>query len=217
MEFCPDQHEFRVHYSDVLEQADRTILFKLAFKHLCFEKGYVASFMAKLSQTQNSGCHFHISLHDIQTKLSLFLGNDYAVHPGISCSHLMRYFIGGIIKYTRDVFPFYAPFINSYKRFTNESFAPTSIAFWAYDNRTSPIRIVGKGQNLRIEVRYAGADINPYLSYSALLATGLRGIQDKIEPPEISTGNLYEKAKGLDPSKIIPKSLKEAVEIFSNS
>lgn len=68
---------------------------------------------------------------------------------------------------------FYAPFINSYKRFLFDEFAPTNLGYWAYDNRTSPLRVIGEKKNLRIEVRYAGADCNPYLAYSAILAAGL--------------------------------------------
>ena len=72
--------------------------------------------------------------------------------------------------------PFYAPTINSYKRFADGSWAPTRLA-WSVDNRTARFRVVGKGQSLRIECRIPGADCNPYLAYSALIATGLKGIR----------------------------------------
>jgi glutamine synthetase len=86
--------------------------------------------------------------------------------------------------------PFYAPTINSYKRFVDGSWAPTRLA-WSVDNRTAGFRVVGKDQSLRIECRIPGADCNPYLAYSALIATGLKGIEDQVEPPECFEGDIY--------------------------
>ncbi|MEM9921838.1 MAG: glutamine synthetase, partial [Bacteroidota bacterium] len=108
--------------------------------------------------------------------------------------------------------PFYAPTINSYKRFVDGSWAPTRLA-WSYDNRTAGFRVVGKGSSLRIECRIPGADCNPYLAFAASLASGLDGIRQQMEPPEIFEGNIYE-AKEL-PS--VPKTLEEAVDKFENS
>jgi len=85
---------------------------------------------------------------------------------------------------------FYAPTVNSYKRYEDGSWAPTRVA-WSYDNRTAGFRVVGGGESLRIECRLPGADCNPYLAYAAALAAGLDGIANKIEPPAIFEGDIY--------------------------
>jgi glutamine synthetase len=108
--------------------------------------------------------------------------------------------------------PFYAPTVNSYKRYQTESWAPTRLA-WSYDNRTAGFRVVGHDQSLRIECRIPGADANPYLLYAALLASGLDGIRNKIEPPEIFTGDIYS-AKDLP---MVPLSLREAIIGFKQN
>ena len=90
-------------------------------------------------------------------------------------------------KHAREMMAFYAPTINSYKRYQSGSWAPTSLA-WSFDNRTAGFRVVGHGKSLRIECRIPGADVNPYLAYAAALASGLDGIRNKIEPPDIFEG-----------------------------
>ncbi|MCP4421981.1 MAG: glutamine synthetase, partial [Chloroflexi bacterium] len=92
------------------------------------------------------------------------------------------------------------------------SWAPTRIA-WCYDNRTAGFRVVGHGQSLRIECRIPGADCNPYLAYAAVLASGLDGITNKIEPPDIFEGDIYA-AQNLPR---VPYTLKEAIDLFANS
>ncbi|MEE2888735.1 MAG: glutamine synthetase, partial [Planctomycetota bacterium] len=90
--------------------------------------------------------------------------------------------------------------------------APTKIA-WSHDNRTAGFRVVGSGQSLRIECRIPGADCNPYLAYAASLASGLDGIANKIEPPPIFEGDIYE-AQELPR---VPNTLADAVELFADS
>jgi glutamine synthetase len=107
---------------------------------------------------------------------------------------------------------FYAPTVNSYKRYVEGSWAPTRIA-WSYDNRTAGFRIVGRDQSLRIECRIPGADCNPYLAFAAALASGLDGIMEKIEPPECVSGDLYN---ATDVHRV-PKTLGDAVQHFANS
>lgn len=108
--------------------------------------------------------------------------------------------------------PFYAPTVNSYKRFVSSSWAPTRLA-WSYDNRTAGFRVVGSGQSLRIECRIAGADANPYLVFAASLASGLRGVQEQLTPPPVFEGNIYE-ARNLE---LVPQTLAEAVKRLENS
>jgi len=107
---------------------------------------------------------------------------------------------------------FYAPTVNSYKRYVDASWAPTRIA-WSYDNRTAGFRVVGDGPSLRIECRIPGADCNPYLAFAAALASGLDGLANKIEPPKAFSGDAYA-AKNL---QHVPRTLADAAELFSNS
>ena len=110
--------------------------------------------------------------------------------------------------YKRQVF--YAPTINSYKRYVDGSWAPTRLA-WSYDNRTAGYRVVGQGKSLRIECRIPGADCNPYLAFAALLASGMEGVKNKIEPPALFDGDLYAAAH----LPRVPYTLAEAIDIFS--
>lgn len=116
------------------------------------------------------------------------------------------------MSHVREIALFYAPYVNSYKRYQAESFAPTGIA-WSYDNRTAGFRIIGHGSSLRIECRIPGADANPYLAFAATLAAGLDGIERQIEPPDHFSGNAYA-SRDLPQ---VPKTLNEALEAFQSS
>ena len=116
------------------------------------------------------------------------------------------------MAHIKEIFPFYAPYPTSYKRYVSGSFAPTRIG-WSLDNRTSGFRIVGKGPSLRIECRAPGADANPYLAFAATLAAGLDGIQNQIEPPAQFTGDAYA-AESLP---LMPVSLVEATRELDES
>ncbi len=99
---------------------------------------------------------------------------------------------------------FFAPNINSYKRFAAGSFAPTALA-WGMDNRTCAFRVVGHGPSLRVENRLPGGDVNPYLALAAMIAAGLDGIERDLPPALVFTGNAYE----ADLPRV-PKTLHEA-------
>ncbi|MDP9181097.1 MAG: glutamine synthetase, partial [Chloroflexota bacterium] len=111
-----------------------------------------------------------------------------------------------------ELMVFFAPTINSYKRYLPGSWAPTGIA-WSYDNRTAGFRVVGEGKSLRIECRIPGADCNPYLAYAAVLAAGLDGIARKIEPPPVFVGDVYEAAD----LPHVPGTLRDALALFESS
>ena len=98
-------------------------------------------------------------------------------------SQMFRSFIAGQLATLRELTLFYAPNINSYKRFVDGSFAPTAIA-WGMDNRTCALRVVGHGHGMRVECRAPGGDVNPYLAVAALIAGGLHGIEQELELPE---------------------------------
>jgi glutamine synthetase len=203
------QHELNVRYADVLTMADRHIIFKQCFKEIADRLGMSVTFMAKIAEDQaGSSCHIHMSLW--QDNKNLFPG-DNKLGPVMGSSEF-RWFLGGWIAHVPEMMVFYAPTVNSYKRFRAGSWAPTRLA-WCYDNRTAGFRVVGEGQSLRIECRIPGADCNPYLAFAASLASGLDGLKNKIEPPEIFEGDVYS-AKQIPQ---VPQTLKEATQLFANS
>ncbi len=203
------QHELNVKYTEVLDMADRHMVYKQCLKELADEMGISVTFMAKYHEERaGSSCHIHMSLWNDSE--NVFDGN-HKMGP-VNGSDIFRWFLGGWMTNVADVMPFYAPTINSYKRYVDASWAPTRLA-WSYDNRTAGFRVVGKGKSLRIECRIPGADCNPYLAFAASLACGLNGVKNKIEPPQIFEGDVYT-AKDLDR---VPNSLGAAISKFKNS
>ena len=134
--------------------------------------------------------------------------------PGLPAgtSDLFRWYLGGLLAHSRELTLFFAPYINSYKRYQASSFAPTGVA-WSYDNRTASFRIVGQENSLRVECRIPGADANPYLAFAATLAAGLEGIQRQIEPPPAFSGDVYAARDLLH----VPRTLPEAIVAFEAS
>ncbi|MEM9325069.1 MAG: glutamine synthetase family protein [Bacteroidota bacterium] len=203
------QHELNVKYAETLEMGDRHIVYKQCLKELADAMDLSVSFMAKYDTDRaGSSCHIHVSLW--KDGQNAFVG-DEEVGP-LRASNVFKWFLGGWIKYVPDVMVFYAPTINSYKRYVDGSWAPTRLA-WSTDNRTAGFRVVGAGNSLRIECRIPGADCNPYLAFAAAIASGLEGIKNKEEPPECFIGDIYE-ARHLPH---VPKNLKDAVAIFNES
>jgi len=181
------QHELNIRYADILAMSDRHSLMKLCMKEIADDLGISVTFMAKPHDDDaGSSCHIHLSLWD--DARPVFPG-EHEIGP-IRGSDEFRWFLGGWMAHLPEVMPFYAPTVNSYKRFVDASWAPTRIA-WSYDNRTAGFRVVGSGPSLRIENRVPGSDVNPYLTYAATLAAGLDGITNRIEPPDIFTGDVY--------------------------
>lgn len=203
------QHEVNVRYADTLTMADRHVVFKQCMKEVADGMGVSVTFMAKVAATEaGSGCHIHFSLW--RDKRNAFVGKK-RLGP-IECSDEFRWFLGGWIARVPEVMPFYAPTVNSYKRYVDLSWAPTRLA-WSIDNRTAGFRIVGEGDGLRIECRLPGADCNPYLAFAASLASGLDGIANRTEPPEHFAGDIYS-AQDLPR---VPYTLAEAAERFGHS
>lgn len=203
------QHEINIRYAEALEMADRHQFLKQCMKELADEMGMSVTFMAKYHPDRaGSSCHIHLSLWE--NDINIFEGQE-KIGP-VEGSDYFKWFLGGWMAHVNDVMPFYAPTVNSYKRYTDGSWAPTRIA-WSYDNRAAGFRVVGKGKSLRIECRIPGADCNPYLAYAAAIASGLDGIRQKLLPPPIFEGDVYA-ARHL-PS--VPRSLEEAVGLFEKS
>ena len=203
------QHELNVRYAEVLDMADRHMVYKQCLKELAESMGISVTFMAKYHEDRaGSSCHIHMSLWDEDKNV---FDGDKKFGP-IKGSDIFKWFLGGWITNAADVMPFYAPTVNSYKRYVDASWAPTRLA-WSYDNRTAGFRIVGSGKSLRIECRIPGADCNPYLAFAASLACGLDGIKNKTEPPKIFEGDVYA-AKDLPR---VPPTLREAIQQFESS
>jgi glutamine synthetase len=159
------------------------------------------TFMAKFAADRaGSSCHIHFSL---------WRDGRNAFEKG---GDVFRWFLGGWMAHVPEVMAFYAPTVNSYKRYVDASWAPTRLA-WSYDNRTAGFRVVGDGPGLRIECRIPGADCNPYLAFAASLASGLDGIVNRIEPPQAFQGDVY----GAKTLARVPFTLEQATDEFEAS
>jgi len=198
-EWSRGQHEVNFTYAEPLAMADMHILFKQGVKEIADQHGKAVSFMAKYAPSEaGNSCHIHISLWkgarnafwdgDKRTQSSKVTPKhgEWA-NPG---SNIFRQFLAGLMKYSRELSLFFAPTINSYKRFQPGSWAPTRMA-WAMDNRTVGFRVVGEGSSFRIENRMPGADANPYLAFAAMLAAGTAGIDEKLDCGNEYSGNAY--------------------------
>lgn len=200
-EWGAGQHELNVRYAEALEMADRHTVFKQCLKEVADAAGMSITFMAKFAADQaGSSCHIHLSLW--RDGKNAFEGQ----------SDAFRWFLGGWLARVPDVMVFYAPTVNSYKRYVDASWAPTRLA-WSNDNRTAGFRVVGTGPATRIECRIPGADCNPYLALAASLASGLEGLDKHIEPPAVFVGDIYA-AKDLPR---VPHTLAEATQTFASS
>ena len=208
-EAAPGQQEINVVYSDALNMADNHILIKNAVKEIAYKNNRAASFMAKYNKDVcGSSCHIHNSLFGTKSKKNIF----YDDKDSLGMSKTFKSYVAGQILFLRDLSIFLAPNVNSYKRFQEGSFAPTTAA-WGLDNRTAGFRLAGHGNSIRIECRVPGADVNPYLAFSSLILAGLYGIENNLKLEDPLKGNIYQNKK----AKIVPGTLREAIEIAKKS
>ncbi len=209
-EWGPGQEEINVRYADALTMADRHVILKHACKEIADRHGKAVTFMAKWRyDLAGNSCHIHHSLRDVEGRTPVFLdGSD-----PLGMSPLMKSWLAGLLKYAREITWFLAPYVNSYKRFQAGTFAPTRIC-WSVDNRTAGFRLVGeRSPAIRIECRIAGADVNPYLAFAALIAAGLKGVEEGLELEPPYSGNAYVDEKLPE----IPRTLREAVAAMRDS
>lgn len=206
-EFYPGQYEYNWSHGPALKNADETSLFKGISKDIAELNDLFVTFMAKpLNDNGGSGCHFHFSLTDIESGENMF----YDEQDEQGMSDLMKHFVAGVLKHAKPLTAFLAPTVNCYKRFQPDSFAPYYIG-WGYDNRTTYVRIPeDRGKGTRVEVRAGSAASNPYLALAGILAAGLDGIKNKLEPDEIVCTDLYHNE--IDDKDIVPKSLFRALK-----
>jgi glutamine synthetase len=194
------QHEINFRYAEALRTADEHAIFKNGAKEIAADEGMSISFLAKFDEREGSSCHIHFSLADREGPL---FERDEA---------LFRSFLAGQLACLREMTLLLAPNINSYKRYAAESFAPTAVA-WGNDNRTCSLRVVGHGPSRRFENRVGGADLNPYLALSAIIASGLHGVDAGLELEPALEGNAYaasERAR-------VPATLRDARQLFAGS
>jgi glutamine synthetase len=180
------QHEIGFLFDDVLRTCDNHAVYKTGAKEIAARHGQSLTFMAKFDEREGNSCHIHLSLRGTDGEV-VFADDD---REG-GRSELFDHFMAGLLASMCELTYFYAPNINSYKRFAPGSFAPTAVA-WGTDNRTCALRVVGQGAGLRVENRVPGGDVNPYLAVAAMMAGGLHGIRKKLELPPVCTGNAYE-------------------------
>jgi len=193
-EAWPGQHEINFRYADALRMADDHVVYKNGAKEIAHLNGCSVTFMAKPDHTWiGSSCHIHSS----------FWRNGESAFANES--EVFRRYLAGQIACGRELAIFFAPNVNSYKRFAAGSWAPTTLA-WGRDNRTCGFRVVGHGQGLRVETRIPGGDVNPYLAFAALIASGLHGIEHGLDPGPALEGNAYSSEAARFPS-----TLREAI------
>jgi glutamine synthetase len=194
------QHEINFRYDQALQTADDHVIYKNGAKEIAAQEGMALSFIAKFNEHEGNSCHIHLSVR----------GQDgtpvFADEP-----ETFDRFLAGLLASLQELTLLFAPNVNSYKRFQPGSFAPTAIA-WGNDNRTCALRVVGHGASKRVECRLAGADVNPYLAVAAMIAAGLRGIDEGLELEPPYEGNAYESDK-----PHVPSTLRDARDTFAGS
>jgi glutamine synthetase len=209
------QFESNFQYSDALTTSDRVIFFRYMVHTMAQQRGMLATFMPKpFSHLTGNGCHFHMSLWDAETDQNLF--EDHNDPRGLGLSKLAYQFLGGLLKHAKAYIAVSAPTVNSYKRLITG--APTSGATWApayitygKSNRTQMIRVPAPG---RFEDRTVDGATNPYLTATVILAAGLDGIDNQLDPGDPNLSNMYEtpeaerKRRGID---VLPSNLLDAV------
>ena len=207
----PGVYEAAILYSEILEAADRAVLFKSGTKEIAHRHGLIASFMAKWNENL-PGCsgHVHQSLWSADGKHNLF----YDKKSKTNMSPLLESYIAGQLHCLPYILPMYAPTINSYKRLVEGAWAPTTLT-WAIDNRTVALRVLPAGSSsARLETRVVGSDSNPYLAMAACLASGLYGIKNKLKLKiPATTGNGYADTT----NGVLPKNLWESTQAMKTS
>jgi glutamine synthetase len=199
------QQEIAFRYAHALTTCDNHSIYKNGAKEIADQHGKALTFMAKFNEREGNSCHIHLSVRGTDGSPVMAGDGPYGF------SKLMEHWMAGQLATMRELSLFFAPNINSYKRYVDGSFAPTAIA-WGLDNRTCALRVVGKGQSLRAENRVPGGDVNQYLAVAAMIAGGLYGIENELELEPLFEGDAYRSDK-----QRVPTSLRDAAELFAAS
>ncbi|MBY0381480.1 MAG: type III glutamate--ammonia ligase [Xanthobacteraceae bacterium] len=216
------QFEFDFQYSDALTMCDRLTFFRFMAKHYAAEENLLATMMPKpFANRTGNGAHFNMSLSDIASGKNIFACDPKDDPRGLGLTETGYHFIGGVLRHGRALCAVFAPTVNSYKRLVRQgamagfSWAPVFNSYGS-NNRTNSIRVpMGGG---RCESRNADGSVNPYLAAALVLAAGLEGVREKIDPGHPNEDNLYDltdaqrSARGIE---FLPQNLQEAVEAFA--
>ena len=218
-ECAPSQHEIDIQYGDALKTADNTLILKQAIKTVANDEGLHATFMPKpIYGVNGSGMHTHQSIFSEDDR-NLF----YDKEDKYNLSPAAYHFMGGQLRYIREIAAVLCPTVNSYKRLVRGYEAPVYIC-WGQRNRSALIRVPksseGRERSTRLELRCPDPSCNPYLAFAVMLAAGLKGIEEKIQPPSPVEEDVY----GFDDQKLakfyiktLPSDLEEAIEEFKKS
>ena len=199
------QQEIAFRYAEALATCDNHTIYKNGAKEIADAHGKSLTFMAKYDAREGNSCHIHLSVRGTD-------GSAVMAGDGVGgMSPLAEHWLAGLLAGLRELTLFFAPNINSYKRYVDGSFAPTAVA-WGVDNRTCALRLVGHGPSLRVENRVPGGDVNPYLAVAAIIAAGLHGIENELELEPELRGNAYTSGKPR-----VPSTLRDAAELFASS
>ena len=215
----PGQFETDFDYAEVLTMADRLTFFKLMAKEIAHRHGLIATFMPKpFGDRTGSGAHYNMSLADLASGENLFV--DPEGKPA-AVSRLAEHFIAGILRHAAAICAVIAPTVNSYKRLVAQgsmsgfTWAPVFVCY-GNNNRTNMLRIPSPGG--RVECRAADISCNPYLGGAMILAAGLEGIREQLDPGDPNLVNAYT----LTPEQLaergitmLPRTLGEAIEAFA--
>ena len=209
-EFGASQCEINLHHQDcALRACDQASMLRRAIRSVAHQHSKIATFMAKpFAEDVGNGMHIHFSLIDSS-------GNNVFDNGTPEGSELLQHAVAGCLQTLSDCVAIFAPNINSYRRLVPGCYAPTAPT-WGYENRTTALRIpAGEGHAIRIEHRVAGADANVYLTVAAMLAGALYGIEHKLLPPAVTTGDASELE--LPAEQQLPCYWSDALQIFEQS
>jgi glutamine synthetase len=210
------QHEIAFRYDTALACADNHVIYKNGAKEIAAQEGMSITFMAKPNAREGNSCHIHFSLRTTDGS---------PVFPGDGPAHLSKTgqrVLAGLLTTIGDFSLFFAPNVNSYKRYQPGSFAPTALR-WATDNRTCALRLVGvpppggaahgDGSTMRVENRVPGADVNPYLALAAMVAGAIRGLDGELSLEDEYVGNAYADRD----APRVPATLRDALHLWEGS
>jgi glutamine synthetase len=209
----PSQHEIILRYDDALTMADNVMTFRLATKEIALSEGKYATFMPKpLDESPGSGMHLH---------LSLFEGEENAFYSEDGLSETGRQFVAGLLHHAPAITAITNQWVNSYKRLVDVGEAPI-YSFWAHNNQSALVRVPtiksGKKASARLEIRSPDAACNPYLAFAILLAAGLDGIEQGMQPPPEIKENVFEMTPADRASlQRLPRTLAEALDQLAAS
>jgi len=217
-EAAPSQHEIDMRYTDALNMADSVMTYRMVVKQVAQKYGLYATFMPKPLAGQNgSGMHVHQSLFSGDRNAFFDPADEYHL------SKIAKSYLAGLLKYASEITLICNQWVNSYKRIIPGYEAPVYVT-WAKRNRADLVRIPeykpGKEKSTRIELRSPDPACNPYLAFSVMLAAGLKGIEDHLEPPPPVEENVFEMTEAERRSRginTLPANLWEAIEITSKS